>query len=283
MRTAVGRRRRVPDGRVWVVSKTASSRSLKLAVGSEHRPTVHDAAGAGSHPAVARLSLLGGFELRVQGELVRLPHAAERLISFLALHPHALMRVFVAGTLWGEASESRSCSSLRSLLWHVRARTPVIHATSTHLSLAPEVDIDVVTCADLVARLRDNDAPPSASELHALCEAGELLPDWYDDWLLIERERLRQRRLHCLETASRRLSAAGRHAEAIEAGLCAIAVEPLRETGHIAVIAAHLAEGNLIEASRQYEQLRDLLRENLGTVPSAHIRTLLRDGHVKAA
>jgi DNA-binding SARP family transcriptional activator len=265
------------------VNKTASSRPLKLAVGSERRPGLHDADGAGSHPPVARLSLLGGFELHMHGELVRLPHAAERLISLLALHPRALMRVFVAGTLWGESTESRSCSSLRSLLWQVRAHTPVIHATSTHLSLAPEVHIDVVHCADLVRRLRDDDAPPSPSELHALCEAGELLPDWYDDWLLVERERVRQRRLHCLETASRRLSAAGRHADAIEAGLCAIAVEPLRETGHVAVIGAHLAEGNLIEASRQYEQLRDLLRENLGTVPSAHVRTLLRDGHVRAA
>jgi DNA-binding SARP family transcriptional activator len=244
---------------------------------------VRDADGAVSRPLVARLSLLGGFELHVGGEVVELSHAAERLIAFLALHPRALMRVFVAGSLWGEASESRSCSSLRSLLWHVRARTPVIHATSTHLSLVPWLDIDVADCAGLVRRLRAGDAPPSPAELHALCDAGELLPDWYEDWLLVERERFRQRRLHALETACRRLSAGGRHAEAIEAGLAAVAVEPLRETGHAAVMRAHLAEGNLIEASRQYEQLRDLLRENLGTVPSAHIRTLLRGGHVKAA
>lgn len=253
---------------------------------------MHDRGGVGSAismhsvaacPPAARISLLGGFGLHLHGERVELPHTAERLISFLALHPRALMRVFVAGSLWMNASESQACSSLRSLLWHVRARTPVIDATSTHLSLAPEVEVDVAECAGVVRRLHDSDEPPSRADVHALCEAGELLPDWYDDWLTVERERLRQRRLHSLETACRRLTAAGRYAEAVEAGLSAVAVEPLRETGHAAVIGAHLAEGNLIEASRQYEQLRDLLRENLGTVPSEHVRMLLRNGHVMAA
>jgi DNA-binding SARP family transcriptional activator len=247
------------------------------------RNTTISLQSVGRCPPAARVSLLGGFELHVHGEKVELPHTAERLISFLALHPRSLMRVFVAGSLWMNVSESQACSSLRSLLWHVRARTAVIDATSTHLSLAPWVDVDVADCAELVRLLRDSDAPPSPADVHTLCEAGELLPDWYEDWLIVERERLRQRRLHSLETACHRLTAAGRYAEALDAGLSAVAVEPLRETGHAAVIGAHLAEGNLVEASRQYEQLRDLLRENLGTVPSAHVRMLLRNGHVMAA
>lgn len=86
---------------------------------------------------------------------------------------------------------------------------------------------------------------------------------------------MRQRRLHTLETACRRLTAAGRFADALEAGLAAVAVEPLRESSHAAVIEAHLAEGNLIKASRQYEQLRDLLREHLGTRPSRRVLELL--------
>jgi hypothetical protein len=128
------------------------------------------------------------------------------------------MRVFVAGSLSGNASESQSCSSSRSLLFHVRGRAPVIHATNTHLSFVPWVEIDVADCAELVRRLPDSDAPPSPTELHAFCEAGELLPDCYDDWLMVERERLCQRRLHALETACHRLTATRRHAEAIEPG-----------------------------------------------------------------
>jgi len=239
---------------------------------------VNTADGTASlHPA-ARLSLLGGFELRLHGESVELPRSAQRLISFLALHPRALMRVFVAGRLWTDASECQANSSLRSVLWRLRTRAAIVHATGTHLSLAPWVEIDVADCTELVRRMLGEGALPEPADVLALSEAAELLPDWYDDWLIVERERVRQRRLHSLEAACDRLTAAGRYAEALEAGLAAVAVEPLRETGHAVVMQAHLAEGNLIEASRQYEQLRNLLRENLGTLPSARVGRLLREG-----
>lgn len=58
--------------------------------------------------------------------------------------------------------------------------------------------------------------------------AKELLPDWYDSWLPDEREELRQTRLHTLEGVARVLSNSGRHADAIQAALAAIRLEPLR-------------------------------------------------------
>lgn len=48
--------------------------------------------------------------------------------------------------------------------------------------------------------------------------AGELLPDWCDDWLVVDREQRHQMRLHALEQLSDRLAAAGRPPRA--AGLC---------------------------------------------------------------
>jgi len=236
----------------------------------------------GPRAATAQLALLGGFELRLYGKPVTLPHGAQRLISFLALRRRALMRLFVAGSLWTDATESQANSSLRSALWRARADAPVIDATSTHLSLAPWVEVDVAGSAALLKRLLDDATPPEAEEVLALSEAGDLLPDWYDDWLIVERERERQRRLHSLEAACLRLAGARRYAEAIEAGLAAVAVEPLRDSAHCAVIRAHLAEGNLVEASRQYVQFRDMLREHLGTVPSPQMHGLLRQAHATA-
>jgi DNA-binding SARP family transcriptional activator len=231
-----------------------------------------------------RLSLLGGFGLRVDGETVELPHTAQRLISFLAVHPRVLLRrVFVAGRLWTEASEAQANSSLRSALWRLQARVHLVEATGTQLALKPCVQDDLAQLIALTERLTDDGAPPSRADVLALTSAGELLPDWYDDWLIVERERVRQRRLHALEAACRSLTAVGRYADALDAGLAAIAVEPLRETGHRVVIEAHLAEGNLIEASRQYEQLRDMVRQHLGTHPSACVRDLIRDAHVTLA
>jgi DNA-binding SARP family transcriptional activator len=223
----------------------------------------------------ARLSLLGGFDLQLHSAPVALLPSAQRLLSFLALNPGALPRGYVAGNLWADSCEVRANSSLRSTLWRMRDRAPVIEKTDTHLALAPWVETDVAELTDASQRLIDDGAPPNSKDVFDLIHAGELLPGWYDDWLIVERERIRQRRLHMLELSSRRLSDAGRFSDALEAGLAAVAVEPLRESGHCAVIEAHLAEGNLIEASRQYELLRDLLREHLGVRPSRRVHQLL--------
>jgi DNA-binding SARP family transcriptional activator len=103
------------------------------------------------------------------------------------------------------------------------------------------------------------------------------LPDWYDDWLQDEREELRQTRLHTLENLAMRLSASGRHADAIQAALAAIRLEPLRETAHRTLIAIHLAEGNWSEACRQFQRCRRLLSEELGVEPSESMRLLLKE------
>jgi DNA-binding SARP family transcriptional activator len=229
----------------------------------------------GAAAAASRLSLLGGFDLRLDGAPVELPPSAQRLISFLALNRRALMRVFVAGTLWADAGEAQAGSSLRSTLWRLQEKAPVIDTTSTHVALALSVQTDVADSVVVSRRVIDDAAPPDPEDVLALSQAGELLPGWYEDWLIVERERLRQRRLHTLEAACRRLAEVGRFADALEAGLAAVATEPLRESSHAAVIEAHLAEGNLVEASRQYQQLRDLLRENLGTRPSRRVLELL--------
>jgi DNA-binding SARP family transcriptional activator len=110
----------------------------------------------------------------------------------------------------------------------------------------------------------------------ALLARGEILPDWYDDWLVIERERFRQLRVHALERLCDRLTAAGRFAEAVDAGLAAVESEPLRESAHRALIRTHLAEGNACEALRQYRAFRELLRRELGLRPSELMEALVR-------
>jgi DNA-binding SARP family transcriptional activator len=224
---------------------------------------------------VAHLALLGGFDLQIDGASVELPPSAQRLISFLALKSRAQMRVFVAGSLWADAGDAQANSSLRSTLWRLHDKAGVVETTATHVALAPWVRTDIAESIDVNQRLLEDELPPEPSVVLGLCQAGELLPGWYEDWLIVERERLRQRMLHMLEASCRRLTEVGRYADALEVGLAAVAVEPLRESGHAAVIQAHLAEGNLVEASRQYELLRDLLREHLGTRPSGRVGNLI--------
>ncbi|WP_445258989.1 AfsR/SARP family transcriptional regulator [Nocardioides aurantiacus] len=117
---------------------------------------------------------------------------------------------------------------------------------------------------------------PDAELLADLSALGEdLLPDWTDEWLTVERESHRQRRLHALERCSTYLREVGRYGDALAAGLTAVHSEPLRESAHRRVIEAHLAEGNDAEALRQFDGYRRLMADELGLPPSPVIRRMV--------
>jgi DNA-binding SARP family transcriptional activator len=226
-----------------------------------------------------RLALLGGFSLSAGSRTIELAASGQRLIALLALRDRPAARLYVAGTLWPDYPTERSLADLRTTLWRLnQAGEPIVEATHSCLRLGEHIDVDV---RRLVAFTQHLHAPASSSGeidldsvgLSELC--GELLPDWYEEWLVDEREGLRQIRLHTLEKLSAMLSEAGRHSDAIQAALAAIRLEPLRETAHRALIEAHLAEGNWSEARRQFRRCQRLLREELGVEPTASIRLLL--------
>lgn len=227
------------------------------------------------HVAV-RLGLLRGFELRRDGGLVDLPFSAQRVIAFLALHDRPLQRLYVAGNLWLESSEDRANASLRTALWRLgRPSCRLVESSTTHLALAPNVAVDVREARDAAERLIEH-ADATRTSAKTLYGAGELLPDWYDDWVLIERERFRQLRLHALERLCEQYTAAGRYAEAAEAGLAAVEGEVLRESAHRVLIKLYLAEGNPGEALRQYRFFRGVLKEQLGLEPSYLMAELMQ-------
>ena len=73
-----------------------------------------------------------------------------------------------------------------------------------------------------------------------------------------------------------RLRAAGQFGRAVEAALAAVADEPLRESAEAALIAAHLSEGNAVEAHRQYLVYQRLLWEELRLTPARSFEDYLR-------
>jgi DNA-binding SARP family transcriptional activator len=225
------------------------------------------------------LRLLGGFGAVHRHREVQLPVGTQRLVAFLALHSHPLPRARVAASLWPDSTEARSAASLRSALW--RLRRPglrLIQATDTHLRLADHVTVDTREVVATVRRLTDQSAPCLAGDLDAVPLSGELLPDWPADfWIQVERERFRQLCLHGLEAMCGRLLTLGRYGDAIEAALAAVRGEPLRESAHRVLISIHLAEGNHVEALRQYQWYERILHEELGIEPSPQITRLVGD------
>lgn len=224
--------------------------------------------------AVHALRLLGGFELTVDGTPVRVPSALERAVALLALRGRC-GRSRLAGTLWPDTTELRVMANLRTGIWRINQVAPGI-VVSRHdaLTLADDVDVDVTRLVE-AARAVLEGAPGIPHEPSLQYVEGDLLPDWTDDWLTVDRERLRQLRLHVLETLAGRLAAEGLFGMAMEAALAALRSEPLRESAHRAVIRIHLAEGNLAEAVAAYKQCRAMLARDIGVAPSPETTRLV--------
>src|SRR5205823_1412820 len=145
-----------------------------------------------------QLLLLGGFEVTVEGEDVPLPMNGQRVLAFLALQRHALQRSYVAGSLWLDSTDDHAAGNLRSALWRLNRRHRLVEANGEALRLAADVAVDVDAAVAQAHRLLDPGEPdcPGPREVHLF---GDVLPDWYDDWVTIERERFRQLRAHALE------------------------------------------------------------------------------------
>ena len=239
-------------------------------------PALAGSGGEASGNRGARLKLLSGFELSLGGRPMLLPVALQRLLAFLALSGQRLRRSYVAGRLWIDATEERAGANLRSTLWRLRQlEQALVEASAAHLSLSSAVSVDILEAQMQVTRLTDpaDGCEDLTVDVGVLCS--DVLPDWYDEWVIIERERFRQMRLHGLESVSHRLIDAKRYGEAVDAALAAVSAEPLRESAQRVLISAHLAEGNFGEALRQFRRFSDTLRDELGMEPSNELAGLL--------
>jgi DNA-binding SARP family transcriptional activator len=229
------------------------------------------------------IAVLGGFSMFWGASVLAVPRASQRILAFLALHGRVAKRAAVAGTLWPNASERHAYSNLRSALSRSEnTARKALAATKLELGLAEGVAVDIRHSRALAGRLLDPAVTPDPSDLGMAAVAAlsaDLLPDWYDDWVLIQREEWRQLRLHSLEALASRLTAAGRWGEAAAAAGAAVRAEPLRESAHAALIQVHLAEGNQSEVVREFARYRALLHAELGLEPTPRLRQLVQGLH----
>jgi DNA-binding SARP family transcriptional activator len=223
-----------------------------------------------------RLGLLGSFSLSIDAEPIGLPMNAQRLVCFLALHDGSLLRPHVAGSLWGDTTEAHAAGSLRSALWRLRhPEHSLVLVGDSHLQLDPAVIVDLHASEALAQRILDESHDLDGADLDEALLSEDVLHDWTEDWVLVKREHHTQLRLRALDALCRRLTQAGRFGHAVQTGKLAVSVEPLRESAQRTLIAAHLAEGNIGEAMKQYDSFRDLLRRELNLEPSAEMRHVI--------
>jgi len=235
------------------------------------------ASGVGSESeGHASVRLLGSFALCVGADEHFPALTTQKVVALLALHGPAMSRLQIAGTLWPEKTDERALANLRSALWRLNSCGDlIVTSDANHVTLRTDVSVDARELENRWAEL-----PGSSLDMCGVLEAtrrwaAALLPGWYEDWVVFERERLRQVQLLGLEALARALVTAGHPAEAVIAGLAAIAREPLRESAHRVVIEAHLAAGNVVEARRQFQLCRDYLQDQLGVAPSPDLTAMV--------
>jgi DNA-binding SARP family transcriptional activator len=214
--------------------------------------------------------LFAGPYVTFAGSRKEVPEGSKRLLAFVALRRRRVDRRQAAGALWPVGDDCRAAGNLRTALWRLRgAGIDVVAADKWSLSLIENIAVDTHIVSEWANRVINE--KPFNGDLTLTTDPLEdldLFPGWYDDWAIMERERMRQRMLHALEALSRQLTRLHRYADAVEVALTAISADPLRESAQRALIDAYASEGNQVEACRVYLAYVRLLRRELGVEPS---------------
>lgn len=222
--------------------------------------------------------LFGEPRVLSNGISLPVPDGSKRLLAFVALSRGRVDRPYAAGSLWPMGSDKHAAGNLRSALWRLKsAGIDVVESDKRTLALRRATVVDVRVACEWADRLIHGS--PTRDDLRTVTwreDCLDLLPGWSEDWVILEREHIRQRLLHALEALSRHLVEAGRYAEAVDAAVAAVNAGPLRESAIRVLIEAHLAEGNLIEARQVYEVYSSTVRRELGVEPGRQLAGLVR-------
>lgn len=226
------------------------------------------------------LALLGRFSATGPAGLARTISAKKNraLLAVLALSPGmAATRERLAGLLWGDQPDEQARSSLRQSL--AALRKELGDADEAILQVK---DDTVRLCAstvgvDVSAFLKSG----QAEEIEALREAarpyrGELLSDFgsrdegFEGWLSIERAQLRQEAIRILEKLA--LLESGNERLAVAQKL--VSLDPLREASQRLLMHSQFSLGERGLALKQFDDLKTLLRDELGVEPAAETQQL---------
>jgi TolB-like protein/Tfp pilus assembly protein PilF len=232
------------------------------------------------------LTLLGGFELRLADSIVAdLPGQKDRaLLAILAIASgEAHSRERVAGLLWSEHGDRQARDSLKQALVRLRrclggGDGGALRADRQSVALDRSlVDVDVRTFERLVGDGTFG-ALTQATTIYRgdLLEGVTIRDPAFEDWLLIERQRLRQLFERALAGLMSQALAAGDRERAVESARRLLQIDPLSESAHRTLMQVHADEGQTVQALKLYDGLCERLWREVGVQPESET-TALRD------
>ena len=238
---------------------------------------------------VSRLTvtLLGGFALTLGsgGARVLPTRKAEALLAYLAVEPgRRHSRDMLATLLWGDREEAQARKSLRQAIYSLRKTLPdvaealfVMHGGG--IALNPEaIDADVPRFERLV-----REGTPETLERAAALYCGDLLHGFvleepgFEDWLVAERERLRELAIEGRAKLLAHQARTGETERAIQTAAQLLALDPLQEAVHRTLMRLYARQGRRATALRQYQMCVDLLRRELRIEPEAETKQLYQE------
>jgi len=233
--------------------------------------------------AALTLRVLGSFEIRGEaGRLLTLPtKKSQALFTYLALHPdRPCSRDMLTGLLWGDTPDSQARQSLRQALYHIRktlgrARSRLVVDSGALTLRQAEIEVDALA---FERRLRQ--ATPQSLDAALVLYRGDLLEGLtireapFDEWLVVERERLRELALEGLARLLGHQMQIGATEVATQTGLRLLALDPLQEAAHRALMRLYDRQGRRAAALRQYEMCIGVLQRELHTEPEPATRQL---------
>lgn len=212
-----------------------------------------------------RLSIVGGLGVY---PAVRLSLPSRRLLAFLAIHDEPVTRSGTSSALWPDVPESQARANLRRATW--QSPPGWVAADGDILTLLADVDLPAARAKAMRAIAG---GVLSFDDITLLSH--DILPGWHEEWILPHQDAFRLLRVQSLEAACRSMASRGLFALATQAGMAALAAEPLRESAAAALIHAHLGEGNRYAAASLFKDFSRMLREELGVGPDPALTAAL--------
>ncbi|MEZ4865990.1 MAG: BTAD domain-containing putative transcriptional regulator [Caldilineaceae bacterium] len=249
-------------------------------------------------PALS-LYLFGPLRIEQNGAPVALRRRkAQALLAYLAVTGQPHSRDALATLLWPEFNQSQARTNLRRELAELRGLLGkgrlLDDRVTVALNMAPPFTFDLRDFQDNLAQARQCLHPghPATTDACPACLphlneaaaryrddflAGFALPDSpaFDDWQFFQADGLRQTLTQLLERLVQGHSTVQQYAEAIPHARRWVALDPLHEPAHCALMVAYELAGQRAAALRQYESCVRVLDEELGAPPSAETTALV--------
>jgi DNA-binding SARP family transcriptional activator len=194
----------------------------------------------------------------------------QRLLAQLSLDEGGRGRARLSYELWTDSTESQARANLRKLLHDLRRALPDAERfvemgyLSVRWRAGAPVSVDLVEVRAALAR---GDLAAAAHHY-----GGDLLPACYDDWVITERERLREQAVDVLLRLGKEASVSGDDESAATFARRALAVDSVCEPAYRLLMLAKARSGDRAEALRTYHRCVEVLDRELGVEPDDQTR-----------